>query len=975
MGRPSARERATLDRGIGDRPDLVSDAFVRTPLFAVGASDIGEALTDALRTDIALGRAMEERNFRLVSSLAARLVATWDFLIDQQGDAQIDPRDGALLMSDGLGSWASSSGRARVAEAGGQPFLAVTDVQQAPLTCWTPKRFPAGMTAERRAAYPRRPQRVSDIPPFSPAKVREWRELAAGNIPDLGLVTESGRLSPKAPPAKPGDIIVPPNSEQLDAALERAYDGLKKNLVDVQVQLAAGKDTPILDRARKNLSLLTIEDIARETNLKLFDRYGTSLLGQTQLILFHAASFTFLLDGNGRPTTLGKVPYPIVLGAPGDGMVRNMPPPGLYISIQLAGFSTFRIEGANISKVLFGGVGGFARRVLYDVSEHQITKDLMAYLKFQGHIFVAGISLESAFDPRELTVSRLEQMLPVLISRSLPFAFEAIMASARAMKADFAHLAKDIARGVLIDLLVDEIRDRIIEFLVKKIGTKIIPLVNVASTLVDAFGGSAERVRIRHAIACLLVAIKGRTEDELTLSANVLGEIMADQFGDAVIDAIVSNAARLGRYGLGRMKAKGSPDHDAPVQEPEAPAQPAAAPGANEPPKLAPAPAPPPPAPVPEPGAMAPVSDPQVHPGPMAAGSKTRKPDVGSIKGTAPADGDTGIKGAKPAPAERMPEPDSPDLRATRRELGDPATGDEHKAATAKPGEERAVKRPGELVADEGETVPAPERQNEGQPRLMKDRDDIPADAKRIEGQPGTEIKPSEDGKGHSPQDEAESAADVVPITQIGVDQIGISKRNSEAEPLGDRMIERPGTKMVPDNTGGPMEFQTHFGKPQHIIIGRAKVVSRRPDVLIGWDKPTHRQDVARIIGADPNHPMRPMINENTAHKEVPDFVEKPYRVGKKSDWQQHPEDWESGHARSANAGDADVLVVQTRYNNQHQSNLHENPKTGAGQITMDGYYDIGGIAVHRRSAWDLWDRGFITLSREQMEALTIHPL
>jgi hypothetical protein len=93
-------------------------------------------------------------------------------------------------------------------------------------------------------------------------------------------------------------------------------------------------------------------------------------------------------------------------------------------------------------------------------------------------------------------------------------------------------------------------------------------------------------------------------------------------------------------------------------------------------------------------------------------------------------------------------------------------------------------------------------------------------------------------------------------------------------------------------------------------------------------------------------------------------------------DWREHPYDWQAGHVRTGSARvvgtdgqvrvfDADVLVLQTRYQNQLQSNLHE--AGGMGDITVDEVVVIGNIAVDVESAWDLWRRNYVDLTYEQM--------
>jgi hypothetical protein len=184
---------------------------------------------------------------------------------------------------------------------------------------------------------------------------------------------------------------------------------------------------------------------------------------------------------------------------------------------------------------------------------------------------------------------------------------------------------------------------------------------------------------------------------------------------------------------------------------------------------------------------------------------------------------------------------------------------------------------------------------------------------------------------------------------------------------------------LVPVSTGGAMDFQTAIPPPAPARIGGALVISRFDDVLVGAKKSHFREDVALIINQDPyHHPLRALLDERTLGTNDPQFRRPPYGRGgsRDVDWREHPYDWQAGHVRTGSARvvgtdgqvrvfDADVLVLQTRYQNQLQSNLHE--AGGMGDITVDEVVVIGNIAVDVESAWDLWRRNYVDLTYEQM--------
>lgn len=207
-------------------------------------------------------------------------------------------------------------------------------------------------------------------------------------------------------------------------------------------------------------------------------------------------------------------------------------------------------------------------------------------------------------------------------------------------------------------------------------------------------------------------------------------------------------------------------------------------------------------------------------------------------------------------------------------------------------------------------------------------------------------------------------------ILRIGVDRIRGVDEGGTPLTTRRRALTRPDRPARSDQVGTPMGFKKEVGAPLVTSIGGAVVVSRHPHVLVGARTDHHRKDVLAIIAADPSHPLRPLLDPSSLASGKPRFRRSPYgRQGTLDDWRRHPEDWESGHVRSRKSGDAEVLIVQTRYRNRTQNRFLEHSGTG-GEVTRERAVVIGGIAIEYGSAMDLFDAGFINLSRKEMDEL-----
>lgn len=892
--RRAGDDRGTGSRGTGSRGTenrLAPPAVFATPsrslaLWSViGDSAIPDVLAHGLLKEKELVDAMLYEP-ELVPEKCADLYAAWEFLFAAQHRSERDPKDGALLVTDPMKALMSArKTETRSTGIGDETFLVVTEWGDPDYEVWQPRSFPR-QTPEEIAVYPKRPKRVAQIPPFSAENVRAWREVLEGG---------QGMLVQKAPAKSEPTPRRPPAPDPKAAAemLERAAEDARRRLIDVTVASVTAGDTPLVDQALTNLSLLTLDDIARQTKVP-FPKDSGNLLEPVEAFFFHS-SRTVVLDKKGEPTNLrGRLTYPILVAEPGHPMIRSIPSSGLYISVQRYGFSTFRIDGSRISKVLFGGVGGMQENHGGGVvTAHPLHVKIQEYLESRGRfVYVASITTEAGRKPRALTLDAIEERLPILARATLPFLVKQILARIPTKSEEVVALLEQVAIEAIKQLIIDEVRDRVIAFVVKKLGSRLVPLVNVVVALMDAFDDE-QNARIRHALATAEMAVRAQTNEEITIAAKVMAEIVADEVADRVIAVLVGQIQKHAKKAI-----------------------PGAAHGADGTP-------------------MAPDAD-------------------GGDQGTSPAPraDAPGVDGAPaaqhaPPPADVPPAVDAPSAPDRPANVDAPAPAGAPPALDA-PG---AAKRP---VGFMGTAPP----DDDGRPRRTRqdDGEDDAPDRRRADV-----AKPDHDGKTGDPAIGDPATDDTATGSRIGTgERIGVSDRDPTPVDTGREALTRPGKRTSPSREGPMSIANAAIGEPLHTSIGGAEVNSRHKDVLVGARTDNHREDVLKVIANDPNHPMRPMLDDSGTS-----FRQPPYTHGDMDEWARHPYDWQSGHVRSNRARDGDTLVVQTRYRNQRSSADRER----TGDVTMDRALVIGGIAVDERSARDLRDAGYIRMTEEELES------
>ena len=517
------------------------------PPFAVetlglgGATDIPLALAYALKWQIEF-LATPSPPDDVARDLADKLIAIWKYLVEQEITSPRDP-DGTLLVRDPWKALGHPKGKVTMREVAWNQSVPVAEMEAEPFDPWAPSIFPDALPKALRDRYPVRPKKLEEIPPFFPDLVRRWVIVQAYRPPP----------APPAPRRASGkfDSLAPlddtPQSKEKDpkqvqASLDRANAAIQRLNLAVAQGVATRGATPLVNRTVGTLKKVTLADIQLQTQVEFPKTWADRpLYGDTELILYHSV-YSFVLDRNGEPTTLGgRLDYPILVPEPGSQMRRHAPPPGMVaVSVQKYGFQNFGIVDGRIVKLLEGGVGGFEEYGYGYSGPHAYHQLIQRYIDGIGsHAYLSGITAPAALRRADITYDRITSRLPYFVEFVVPPLVKEMEKRAKDKVENWQEFVKQIAVEVIKSIIIDAAKDYVRKYIIKKVGTRIVPGLNAAMAVYDLATGGTERMRMRNAIACLLVAIESDADEDLTIAGKVCAQIVADALEDKIIAAIV----------------------------------------------------------------------------------------------------------------------------------------------------------------------------------------------------------------------------------------------------------------------------------------------------------------------------------------------------------------------------------------------------------------------------------------------------
>jgi DNA polymerase III gamma/tau subunit len=403
-----------------------------------------------------------------------------------------------------------------------------------------------------------------------------WKESSKRKITSVSkgkkTVKEDGLIPIVEKKEKPVD------QKDLDNAIEAATANIK---IASELAKVAPGDTPLLNQYLANLTKISLEDVYKQTKFRL--NIGDWKLSDLVEITYFASAMTLVLDKNGEPIDgngiYGLFRYGMILPSRKFKTVRFIPPPGKYVSLGPMAGQQFMFEGGIIRKlpIQYNGILGYQE---IDVTGQWVPdyQEQANEVLGRNKVYMGSLVIDSAFSPKDISITSMISNLPDVVEDTMPYFFILIKKKAKNWFENYEDLLKEIAEEVLKNIIIETLKQLAIKYVVKKIGKKIIPVINAiaaAKDAVDAISGKdTERDTI--AINCVRLYMKGLRQDDRTLAVKILANIMGDEFENEIKSAIIKHASSIGLKMVNRVTDRSKP---APV------------PTSAEPPKALPEPA------------------------------------------------------------------------------------------------------------------------------------------------------------------------------------------------------------------------------------------------------------------------------------------------------------------------------------------------------------------------------------------------
>ncbi|SEF62951.1 hypothetical protein [Nitrosomonas ureae] len=372
---------------------------------------------------------------------------------------------------------------------------------------------------------------------------------------------EEGRVIIGAPAPILNNEQILQQAEDLQKKMEGTLLDLEVRVMDMKLSEKGLDNTPQVKKAIKALSTYSLKHIREQTGVSVSpDFEDVKLIKSTEFILYHGA-YTVVLNKQGEPTTMwGSLPYPIMTPYPGHLMYRGLQGPGLFISVRKYGFGDFQIDIDNkkIYKILSGGIGGIMEVHGYFQSNtpyvYQVR--LQEWLDRRGYAYAAALTVDSAFFQREVTLELVDREYPVLVETVAPYMVREVGKKAKQIYENYEEVLKKLGEAIVREAIEEMVKKKVRDFLIKKIGAKLIPFINAVAAVADLLEGDHEF--IRNVIAAALLYIRGGTQDDLHISAKTMAKMLTDKFHEELMKLVINRASDAGL----KLKKRGKDDAD-----------------------------------------------------------------------------------------------------------------------------------------------------------------------------------------------------------------------------------------------------------------------------------------------------------------------------------------------------------------------------------------------------------------------------
>ena len=332
------------------------------------------------------------------------------------------------------------------------------------------------------------------------------------------------------------------DSSEWQSAMDAVERRLESDQVKELMKAGATGDMREVNKFIVNLKNLKFRDIEAQTRA----RYGPlvrddPVYEHVNLMIYHSV-VSVLLDKEGNPAFLSGFPYALLIPDPGIPMERRMQSDGLWLSTGRLADYQLRVDGKHVQSILFGGVGGLIEPGMGFSWEHEVHTRLQKHVDFNGFHAVPVIVVKEARESKDFSVFNAVSSFDDIAERTGKYLFAEIKRRLEHLYDNYEEILTDLGRKFVEDLIVSQVKEWAKNYIVKKIGKKLIPGLNLLSLAAD-LTDKDEIERTRAAVACVVMSVKSSRSDDLTISAKVLSKIGVDKVQEAAVNAI-QNAAK-----------------------------------------------------------------------------------------------------------------------------------------------------------------------------------------------------------------------------------------------------------------------------------------------------------------------------------------------------------------------------------------------------------------------------------------------
>jgi len=397
-----------------------------------------------------------------------------------------------------------------------------------------------------------------------------WRTSLRGK-PSVHGSIKSGRAGTGLKPVVNREDR-PVDQKQLNMVLDAA----EKKVSAARVPGSASSNSaPLVTRYISDLDSLTLEDVYRQTNVSIRN-HADYKLSELVEVVFYASYITLVLDSKGEPFdgngVLGLFRYGMILTSKKFKTVKFLPPPGEYVSLGPIAGQQFLIERGTIKKlpVEYQGILGYQE---VDVTG-QWTPDYQEEANKvlgRNRVYLGSLVVESAYPQfqNEITLDSLYIGLQNMVDDTLPYLVRTFAKKMESWFTNYEDLLKEIGEEVVKAIVIETLKDLAKWYVIKKLGARIIPVINVVvaikDTIEEMIGKDIERDNI--AVNCVRLYLKGTQEDDRTLSSKIMANIMADAFEAKIKQALINKAVSKGVKLVDKVKEKAGKRQSGAAQE------------------------------------------------------------------------------------------------------------------------------------------------------------------------------------------------------------------------------------------------------------------------------------------------------------------------------------------------------------------------------------------------------------------------